>query len=80
MFGFRAAIAHGMWSLARCASEFPDEFLQRSCEYRVQFKLPIFIPCWVLLESWPGDAGLEFTLRDAQGDKPHLIGSLRPLE
>ena len=80
MFGFRAAIAHGMWSLARCASEFPDEFLQRSCEYSVHFKLPIFLRSWVLLESWPGDAGLEFTLRDAQGDKPHLSGSLRPLE
>ena len=25
-------------------------------------------------------SGPEFTLRDAQGDKPHLSGSLRPLE
>jgi hypothetical protein len=74
-FGFKAAIAHGMWSLARCAAEFHTEASNEPCELDVSFKLPVFMPSWVMLESWETPAGLAFELRDSQGEKPHLTGS-----
>jgi MaoC like domain len=78
-FGFKGAIAHGMWSMARCASEFEPEQFCRPVELTASFKLPIFMPAWVMLERWAAGNGFEFCLRDTQGDKPHLTGALRPL-
>ncbi len=78
-FGFSRAIAHGMWSLGRLASEFEPEHFARPCELNVAFKLPIFMPAWVTLQRWPVDGGSAFALRDAQGDKPHLTGTLKSL-
>jgi acyl dehydratase len=76
-FGFDRAIAHGMWSLARCAAELGEAAFARPCVLDVHFKLPIFLPAWVMLQSWPLGSGTGFALRDGQGDKPHLSGTLR---
>ncbi len=76
-FGFDAAIAHGMWTLARSLAELEaglDDAWPRKLE--VGFKLPVLLPAWVLLQSWHVPTGLAFELRDAQGEKPHLSGSL----
>ncbi len=78
-FGFRGAIAHGMWSMARCAAEFEPEVWQQPVELTTQFKLPIFMPAWVMLERWTVEAGQGFCLRDTQGEKPHLTGAVKPL-
>lgn len=46
-FGFPKAIAHGMWSKAKCLAmmdELPD-----ACTVDVSFKLPIFLPAEVEL-------------------------------
>ena len=67
LFGFKHAIAHGMWSLARCAAEFPAE---GPGVLEVQFKLPVFLPAKLVLER-DGEA---FTLLDAAREKPHLTG------
>lgn len=77
-FGFERAIAHGMWSLARCAAELGPAAFAKPCVFDVQFKLPIFLPAWVMMQSWhlETDTGTGFALRDAQGDKPHLSGTL----
>jgi acyl dehydratase len=77
IFGFERAIAHGMWSLARCAAELGPSAFARPCVFDVQFKMPIFLPAWVMLQSWQtASGGTGFALRDAQGEKPHLTGSL----
>jgi hypothetical protein len=76
-FGFKAAIAHGMWSMARCASEFDPEIYAKPVELTTSFKLPVFMPAWVMMERWSTADGFAFILRDAQGDKPHLSGALR---
>jgi hypothetical protein len=65
--------------MARCASEFEPELLAKPVELSVSFKLPVFMPAWVLMERWESGGGQKFTLRDTQGDKPHLTGSLLPL-
>jgi hypothetical protein len=77
-FGFPRAIAHGMWSLGRAASDFePEDF--HGCELSVAFKLPIYMPSWLMLQRWSIENGAGFALRDAQGDKPHLTGTLKSL-
>ncbi len=67
LFGFKRAIAHGMWSLARCAAEFPAE---GPGVLDVQFKLPVFLPAKLVIER----RGDEFTLLDEVREKPHLAG------
>jgi len=78
-FGFQRAIAHGMWSLGRAASDFDAGQLSDGCEYSVNFKLPIYLPSWLMLQRWSIDNGTGFALRDGQGDKPHLSGTLKSL-
>ncbi|WP_201538531.1 MaoC family dehydratase [Psychrobacter immobilis] len=77
-FGFPKAIAHGMWSKAKCLAmmgELPD-----ACTVEVSFKLPIFLPAEVELIADPV-AKLEnpedtcvFGLYSSKNDKPHLAG------
>ena len=78
-FGFPRAIAHGMWSLGRLASDFESEQFNGGCELSVTFKLPIFMPAWLMLQRWPIENGAGFALRDGQGEKPHLVGTLKSL-
>jgi hypothetical protein len=78
-FGFPQAIAHGMWSLGRLASDFEPAQFDGGCELAVAFKLPIYMPSWLLLQRWTIENGTGFALRDAQGDKPHLTGTLKSL-
>jgi acyl dehydratase len=78
-FGFPRAIAHGMWSLARLASDFEAEQFDGGCELTVNFKLPIYMPGWLMLQRWPVENGSAFALRDGQGEKPHLTGLLKSL-
>ena len=78
-FGFPRAIAHGMWSLARLASDFEPAQFDGGCELSVSFKLPIYMPAWLMLQRWPIENGTGFALRDSQGEKPHLTGTLKSL-
>lgn len=80
-FGFPKAIAHGMWSKAKCLAlmdELPD-----ACTVDVSFKLPIFLPAEVELIAEPiaqltspADT-CEFGLFSAKNDKPHLAGVIK---
>ena len=78
-FGFPRAIAHGMWSLGRLASDFEPAQFDGGCELSVNFKLPIYMPAWLMLQRWTIENGTGFALRDAQGEKPHLTGTLKSL-
>lgn len=78
LFGFKAAIVHGMWSNARALAELdndlPEAFVQST-----EFKLPILLPETVAL-SWQHKAdGINFLLSDKLRVRPFLEGSIRPL-
>ena len=75
LLGFRKAIAHGMWSLARCVAEVADQVLVKSGDLKVDFKVPVLLPTWVNLHFLVESDNVTFTLADAQGGKPHLSGS-----
>ena len=69
LFGFRRAIAHGMWSLARCLAYYEGR-LPAAYTVDVRFKLPILLPATVALSA---DAE-RFELRDRRSGRPHLSG------
>ncbi len=76
--GYRRAIAHGMWSLARCIAEIeknkPMEF---PCSIHTFFKLPIFMPADVALYyEIETDHTAHFSLRDVKQGLPHVTGQI----
>jgi acyl dehydratase len=79
LFGFRGAIAHGMWTKARCLAALGPELPDR---YTVQaaFKAPLVLPATVQFAEAPGPrAGeLAFGVRDAKRGTPHLDGLVSP--
>jgi hypothetical protein len=79
LFGFKAAIAHGMWSLARCAAQLPADVMAAPVRLAVEFRQPVFLPSWLMLQHWQAGDGVDFALRDAQGERTHLTGCLRTL-
>ena len=84
LFGFKKAIAHGMWSLARVTASLDREFDLHSGPARIEasFKLPVFMPAVTALGWEPatdvetGRALVNFELRDQQKGLPHLKGRL----
>jgi acyl dehydratase len=76
LFGFKRAIAHGMWSLARCAAEIGGAAFSRPCTLDVAFRRPITFCARIVLESWMSDERLGFSLRDFEADRGHLLGSV----
>ena len=67
LFGFPRAIAHGMWTNARClaALKLPDAFTAE-----VEFRRPVLLPGRVALHA----DGERFEVRS--GDDVHLVGTL----
>jgi hypothetical protein len=76
--GFPRAIAHGMWTKARCLaaleSTLPDAF-----GVEVRFRKPILLPARVEFASTTDDGGADFAVRDAKRGTPHLDGRIEPL-
>jgi acyl dehydratase len=74
--GFPAAIAHGMWTKARCLaaleSRLPDAFT-----VDVAFRRPILLPGRVEFGSSTRGQGIDFFVRDAKKHTPHLEGSVK---
>ncbi|MQY35507.1 hypothetical protein SRB17_34850 [Streptomyces sp. RB17] len=72
LFGFPRAIAHGMWTVARClaAHGTPD-----ATEVRARFRAPVLLPGTV---AYGTDGAGRFELRGA-GARLHLSGEVRPL-
>jgi MaoC like domain len=77
--GFKSAIAHGMWTKARCLAaienRLPDAF-----EAEVRFRKPIFLPARVELLTASGGEETGFAVRDLKRQTPHLDGHARSLE
>ena len=78
LFGFDAAVAHGMWSMARSLAALGTAVLAPPLRIHVDFKLPLFLPSEARLEHWPKDGRHVFVLKDGEGQRPHLAGSTRP--
>ena len=77
LFGFPRAIAHGMWTKAKCLSMYegrlPDAFV-----LDVQFKLPVLLPAKVGFQSLINSkVETHFAVFDAKSGKPHVAGMIK---
>jgi acyl dehydratase len=76
-FGFKRAIAHGMWvearALAALSGRLPDELT-----VDVAFRKPLFLPSTVDLATAARDGGWDLAVRNATTDTEHLLGTVRP--
>lgn len=75
-FGFKQAIAHGMWSKARALASMT---LPESYEADVWFKLPIYLPSKVEFLTAQVAQDTDFLIRSSKNQKPHVVGSLKAL-
>jgi MaoC like domain len=75
MFGFPRAIAHGMWTKARCLAAFEGR-LPAAFTVDVAFKLPVLLPAKVGFAARDTDGGWRFDLFDVKSGKPHLSGEI----
>ncbi|PAN01748.1 hypothetical protein CJI59_10085 [Streptomyces sp. Alain-F2R5] len=71
LFGFPRAIAHGMWTVARCLAEHgtPD-----AAVVRAEFRAPVLLPGTVVYGAGDG----RFELRGGDGRRQHLCGEVVP--
>nr|WBO79657.1 MaoC/PaaZ C-terminal domain-containing protein [Streptomyces sp. SBE_14.2] len=67
-FGFRRAIAHGMWTVARCLAAYG---VPAVAHVTAEFRAPVGLPGVVRYGSEPG----RFELRGESG-RPHVLGTV----
>ncbi|MFW2078062.1 MaoC family dehydratase [Acinetobacter sp. ULE_I010] len=75
-FGFKQAIAHGMWSKARvlASMSLPDAY-----DVDVYFKLPMFLPSTVEFLTAESKGTTDFLIRNQKSQKPHVSGIVKAL-
>ncbi|MGW7527862.1 MaoC/PaaZ C-terminal domain-containing protein [Streptomyces sp. NPDC054783] len=72
LFGFPRAVAHGMWTVARCLAAHGTG---GSVVVRAEFRAPVLLPGTV---AYGADGSGRFELRGA-GGRVHLLGEVRAL-
>jgi hypothetical protein len=78
LFGFPSAIAHGMWTKARCLAAI-EPTLPGAFTVEVAFRRPIPLPGNVeFCEAPQAAGGVEFGVRDPRTGKSHLDGRVSP--
>ena len=78
LFGFPSAIAHGMWTKARCLAALGPQ-LPGAFTVEVAFRRPILLPATVKFAEAREPGGIRFGVRDAERGTPHLDGLLTSL-
>lgn len=79
MFGFKQAVAHGMWSLGRCLGAAAAHLPSGNMQIDTQFKLPVYLPSQALARTWPVDNGVDISMSTPRGDRLHLAMQVRAL-
>ncbi len=75
-FGFKQAIAHGMWTKARALASLnlPDAYAAD-----VWFKLPIYLPSTVEFLTAEQKQSTDFLIQSQKNQKPHVAGVVKAL-
>jgi hypothetical protein len=79
MFGFKQAVAHGMWSLGRCLGSAASHLPNSNLQIDTQFKLPVYLPSQALARTWPVGNGVEISMSTPRGDRLHLAMQVRTM-
>jgi acyl dehydratase len=75
LFGFPSAIAHGMWTKARCLAAF-DGRLGETYSIEAEFKAPLRIPGRARFLTGRADEGWLFRVEAPDGARSHVVGSI----
>lgn len=75
-FGFKQAIAHGMWSKAKALANLQ---LPEAYEADVWFKLPMYLPSQVEFSTAASGSKTNFLIRNSKNQKPHVSGRINTL-
>jgi len=75
LFGFRRAIAHGMWLKARCLAALEGR-LPDSLTAEVEFRSPVLLPSTVGFADHRRDSGWTVELFQPSSGRRHLSGSI----
>lgn len=75
LFGFPRAIAHGMWSAARCLALIESAYAVTPGKMQIRFRQPLLLPAQTELRSCEKGKRVEFLLV-GKGDRLHLDGTL----
>jgi acyl dehydratase len=75
-FGFPRQIAHGMWSLARCAAALENR-IPDAVTVDAAFKKPILLPGSVAFGQDATEDGIAFALTSPTSGAPHVVGRTR---
>ncbi|WP_407303430.1 MaoC family dehydratase [Acinetobacter sp.] len=75
-FGFKQAIAHGMWSKAKALANLslPDAY-----EADVWFKLPVYLPSKIEFLTAQAANDTDFLIRNSKNQKPHVTGHIKAI-
>ena len=79
MFGFKQAVAHGMWSLGRCLAAAAPQLPASRIQIDTQFKLPVYIPSQALARTWAVQNGADISMCTPRGDRLHLSMQVRTI-
>ena len=80
LLGFPRAIAHGMWTKARCLAALESR-LPAAYAVEARFRTPVLLPSTVTFgaEDEAGATGaIRFAVRAARDGAPHLDGRIEP--
>jgi acyl dehydratase len=77
-FGFKRAIAHGMWVKARALAALSGR-LPDAVTADVVFRKPLYLPSTVTLSTGEAGGGWDVVVRNAKNGTEHLRGTARPL-
>ncbi|MCW8107380.1 MaoC/PaaZ C-terminal domain-containing protein [Alteromonas ponticola] len=73
LFGFKQAIAHGMWSLAKCYSLLEtDKHETKNIHLNADFLKPVLLPAECVLMKNSGETETQFVLLNSETSEPHI--------
>ncbi|MFD8424245.1 MaoC/PaaZ C-terminal domain-containing protein [Streptomyces sp. NPDC059466] len=75
LFGFPRAVAHGMWSVARCLAQ---QGPLGPVHVRADFKAPVLLPGTVVYAADGPAFALRAPGKAGETGRPHLIGAVHP--
>ena len=78
-FGFRRAIATGMWTAARVVAELDRDIPDEAYEFDVAFRRPVYLPSRVVFEAWKSDANTLWRVVSPDAKTIHMTGAVRPI-
>lgn len=79
MFGFKQAVAHGMWSMGRCLGAAAAYLPKGRFQVDTQFMLPLYLPSQALSRTWAAENGVNISMCTPRGDRLHLSMQVRKL-